>query len=110
VSLPARFDGSPTGSGDRADPGLPLGGIQRPTLGLVKGALNAPAARLHDARHTAATGLLVLDVPKRTVMSIMGRSSASLAARYQHVTDPIRPEVANRVGALLFGEAGRKDA
>ena len=39
-------------------------------------------------------------------MSIMGWSSTSMAARYQHVTDPIRREVANRVGNLLFGEAG----
>lgn len=64
-------------------------------------------ARLHDARHTAATVLLVLGVPERTVMSIMGWSSTSMAARYQHVTDPIRREVANRVGGLLFGETGR---
>lgn len=59
-------------------------------------------ARLHDARHTAATVLLVLGVPERTVMSIMGWSSTSMAARYQHVTDPIRHEVAERVGGLLF--------
>lgn len=63
-------------------------------------------ARLHDARHTAATVLLVLGVPERTVMSIMGWSSTSMAARYQRVTDPIRREVANRVGGLLFGETG----
>lgn len=61
-------------------------------------------ARLHDARHTAATVLLVLGAPERTVMSIMGWSSTSMAARYQHVTDPIRREVANRVGGLLFGD------
>ncbi len=61
-------------------------------------------ARLHDARHTAATVLLVLGVPERTVMSIMGWSSTSMAARYQHVTDPIRREVASRVGGLLFGD------
>jgi integrase len=64
-------------------------------------------ARLHDARHTATTVLLVLGVPERTVMSIMGWSSTSMAARYQHVTDPIRREVANRVGNLLFGPTGR---
>jgi integrase len=63
-------------------------------------------ARLQNARHTAATVLLVLGVPERTVMSIMGWSSTSMAARYQHVTDPIRREVANRVGGLLFGEPG----
>lgn len=67
-------------------------------------------ARLHDARHTAATVLLVLGVPERTVMSIMGWSSTSMTARYQHVTDPIRREVANRIGGLLFGEAGRAEA
>ncbi len=61
-------------------------------------------ARLHDARHTAATVLLVLGVSERTVMSIMGWSSTSMAARYQHVTDPIRREVATRVGGLLFGD------
>lgn len=67
-------------------------------------------ARLHDARHTAATVLLVLGVPERTVMSIMGWSSTSMAARYQHVTDPIRREVATRVGGLLFGEhRGRRN-
>ena len=49
--------------------------------------------RLHDARHTAATVLLVLGVPERTVMSIMGWSSTSMAAHYQHVTDPIRRDV-----------------
>ena len=65
-------------------------------------------ARLHDARHTAATVLLVLGVPERTVMSIMGWSSTSMAARYQHVTGPIRREVATRVGGLLFSEGGRQ--
>jgi integrase len=58
--------------------------------------------RLHDARHTAATVLLVLGVPERTVMDVMGWSSTAMAARYQHVTDPIRREVAARVGGLLW--------
>jgi integrase len=58
--------------------------------------------RLHDARHTAATVLLVLGVPERTVMSVMGWASTSMAARYQHVTDPIRRDVARRVGGLIW--------
>ena len=58
--------------------------------------------RLHDARHTAATVLLVLGVPERTVMDVMGWSSTAMAVRYQHVTDPIRREVASRVGGLLW--------
>jgi integrase len=59
-------------------------------------------ARLHDARHTAATVLLVLGVPERTVMEVMGWSTTSMAARYQHVTDPIRRHVASQVGGLLW--------
>ena len=58
--------------------------------------------RLHDARHTVATVLLVLGVPERTVMGIMGWSSTAMAARYQHVTDPIRRKVADQVGGLLW--------
>lgn len=60
--------------------------------------------RLHDARHTAATVLLVLGVPERAVMGIMGWSSTAMAARYQHVTDPIRRDVARRVGGLIWSD------
>ena len=67
------------------------------------GITNLPGeTRLHDARHTAATVLLALEVPERTVMGVMGWSSTSMAARYQHETDPIRHEVASRVGGLLW--------
>ena len=59
-------------------------------------------ARLHDARHTAATVLLVLGVPERTVMGIMGWSSTGMAARYQHVSDPIRRSVARLVDGLIW--------
>ena len=66
--------------------------------------------RLHDARHTAATVLLVLGVPERTVMGIMGWSSTSMAARYQHVTDPIRQVVAAQVGGLFWADETASDA
>ncbi len=59
-------------------------------------------ARLHDARHTAATVLLILAVPTPTAMSIMGWSSAAMATRYQHVLDSIRKDVAEQVGGLLW--------
>lgn len=58
--------------------------------------------RLHDARHTAATVLLLLGVPERVVMSLMGWSHSSMAARYQHLTAAIRADVAERVGGLLW--------
>ena len=61
--------------------------------------------RLHDARYTAATVLLVLGVPERSVMGIMGWSSTAMAARYQHVTNPIRRTVAAQVGGLLVPRA-----
>lgn len=72
-----------------------------------------PDRRLHDARHTAATVLLLLGVPERTVMAIMGWSNTSMAARYQHVTDAIRRDVATQVGGLLWqppNEPGRSSA
>jgi integrase len=67
--------------------------------------------RLHDARHTAATVLLLLGVPERAVMDVMGWSSSSMVWRYQHVTAPVRMDIAERVGGLLWAatEAGEDD-
>jgi len=61
--------------------------------------------RLYDARHTAATVLLVLRQPTLTVMSLMGWSSESMAARYQHVTDTLRSQVASLLGELIWDSA-----
>jgi integrase len=61
-----------------------------------------PERRLHDARHTAATVLLLLQIPDRTVMAIMGWSNTAMAARYQHIIAAIRRDVANSVGGLLW--------
>lgn len=60
-------------------------------------------ARLHDARHTAATGLLVLGVDARTVMRLLGWSQLSLTARYQHVVPELVEEAGRRVGNHLWG-------
>ncbi len=70
------------------------------------GAAGVRDGRLHDARHTAATVLLLLGVPERTAMGIMGWSTTAMAARYQHLTDPIRRDVAERVGDLLWDKPG----
>jgi integrase len=61
--------------------------------------------RLHDARHTAAAVLLILGVQERAVMGVMGWASTGMAARYQHVTDPIRADIAKRVGGLIWQPA-----
>lgn len=58
--------------------------------------------RLHDARHTSATVLLLLGVPERIAMQIMGWSSSSMTKRYQHVTDAMRAEVADKLDGLLW--------
>ncbi|WP_111768399.1 tyrosine-type recombinase/integrase [Nakamurella deserti] len=63
-------------------------------------------ARLHDARHTAATVLLILGVPERAVMGIMGWSHSAMAARYQHVTTAIQRDIADRVGGLIWSGPG----
>lgn len=55
-------------------------------------------ARLHDARHTAATMLLLLGVPLRTAMEVMCWSEASMAKRYQHITSELLAGIADQVG------------
>lgn len=64
---------------------------------------SAYKTRLHDARHTAATVLLLLGVPERVAMSLMGWSSTSMASRYQHITEGLRRDVADDLGAFLWG-------
>ncbi|WP_326694341.1 tyrosine-type recombinase/integrase [Streptomyces sp. NBC_01766] len=63
-------------------------------------------ARLHDARHTAATVLLILGISDAVVDSIMGwepGKSARMRRRYQHMTGPVLQQTAAKVGDLLWG-------
>ncbi|MFE3636028.1 tyrosine-type recombinase/integrase [Streptomyces sp. NPDC059168] len=65
--------------------------------------------RLHDARHTAATVLLVLGVPDVIVDAIMGwepGGAARMRARYMHVTGLMLRKVADQVGEKLWGSSG----
>lgn len=59
-------------------------------------------ARLHDARHTAATVLLVLGVPERAAMDFMGWSNSGMAKRYQHITGGLRQDIADRLNGYLW--------
>jgi integrase len=59
-------------------------------------------ARLHDARHTAATMLLVLKVPLPAIMEVMGWAEASVAKRYVHVPDEVILGIASQVEQLLW--------
>lgn len=46
--------------------------------------------------------LLVLKVPPRVIMEIMGWSAMSMTSRYQHVPDELRQGNANQVDSLLW--------
>lgn len=60
---------------------------------------------MHDARHTAATVLLILGVSERAVMGLMGWSTTAMAARYQHMVDTVRVDVARQVDGLIWKPA-----
>jgi integrase len=71
--------------------------------------------RLHDARHTAATVLLILGVPDVVIDSITGwepGGAARMRARYMHVTGVMLRKVAQQVGDVLWtppGSGGETD-
>lgn len=85
--------------------GEPLNNISdyRRWKSLIKAA-GVRDARLHDARHTAATTLLLLGVSERAVIDIMGWSTGKMTLVYQHITGGVRKDVAGRVGGYLWGE------
>lgn len=65
-------------------------------------AQGVPVVRVHDARHTAATVMLMLGQDPRVVMELMGWSQVSMLARYQHVVDELRRDAATAVGSALW--------
>jgi integrase len=61
-------------------------------------------ARLHDARHTAATLMLQQGVPARVAMQVLGHSQISLTlGTYSHVVPELATEAARRMGDALWG-------
>jgi len=63
-------------------------------------------ARLHDARHTAVTLLLVQGVDQRVVMDMLGWTSPMMRARYRHVVPELVEDANRRMSELLWGERG----
>jgi integrase len=59
-------------------------------------------ARLHDARHAAATVLALLNVNQRVTMGLMGWSDPSMPLRYQHMTGAVQRGVADQIQGLLW--------
>jgi integrase len=64
---------------------------------------DVPAVRLHDARHTAATIMLLMGVDARTVMETLGHSQIGVTMKYQHVVDQLKRDAADKMGAALWG-------
>jgi integrase len=61
-------------------------------------------ARLHDARHTAATLLLAQGVAPRVAMQILGHSQITLTlGTYSHVVPELAAEAAASMGNALWG-------
>lgn len=60
-------------------------------------------ARLHDARHTAATLMLLQGVPARVAMQVLGHSQIGLTlGTYSQVVPELAEEAARRVAAVLW--------
>ena len=60
-------------------------------------------ARLHGARHMAASLLLLLKVPARTVMAILGHSGYQLTMNtYSHVAPELNSEAARLMAGALW--------
>lgn len=61
-------------------------------------------ARLHDARHTAATLLLEQGVDIRVVQEILGHSTLAVTKQYTHVTNRLARDAADRMSRALWSE------
>ncbi|GAA3473343.1 hypothetical protein GCM10018965_078960 [Nonomuraea roseola] len=61
-------------------------------------------ARVHDARHTAATLLIEQGVDISVVQQILGHSQLATTKRYTHVTAALSTEAATRMGRALWGD------
>ena len=69
-------------------------------------------ARLHDARHTAATLLLQQGVAPRVAMQLLGHSQISMTMHYTHVVPELATDAAVRMNTALWGgqqEGHRED-
>lgn len=56
-----------------------------------------PHVKLHAARHTAATMMLLQGIDPRVVMDIMGWSQVATAAHYRHAVDEAKRTAADKI-------------
>jgi integrase len=60
--------------------------------------------RLYDARHSAATMLLLQGVPIRVVMEILGHSSIQVTMKYQHAVEEAMKDAAAKMETGIWGQ------
>jgi site-specific recombinase XerD len=60
-------------------------------------------ARVHDARHTAATFLIAQGVHIRVVQEILGHTRVTTTERYTHVASMQMRDAGDRMDEALWG-------
>jgi integrase len=73
----------PWGSPEPRDPTRHITDLKRAWSELRK--QSSVRCRLHDLRHTFATGLAERGVPESTMLALMGHMSRSMLERYSHI-------------------------
>ena len=67
--------------------------------------------RFHDLRHSAASLMLVNDVPMKVISDILGHSSLGITADlYTHVLDTSKMDAANKVSNAIFDKVKEETA
>jgi len=61
-------------------------------------------ARVHDARHTAATLLIEQGVHIRVVQEVLGHTRVTTTERYTHVATLQMKDASKRLGQALWGQ------
>ena len=61
-------------------------------------------ARVHDARHTAATLLIEQGVHIRVVQEVLGHTRVTTTERYTHVATLQMKDASERIGEALWGQ------
>ncbi|MEU8821834.1 tyrosine-type recombinase/integrase [Actinoplanes sp. NPDC048796] len=68
-------------------------------------AAGVPASKLHNARHTAATIMILLGVPAEVVQEILGHSDLRTTRGYMHVASEMAKNATQRMGRVLLTKA-----
>ena len=83
-------------------PAMATGGIRYTVDG-------TPGFKFHDARHCAATHMLLAKVPERVIRAILGHKNHRMLDRYTHIVDEMLSEAALAVESLGIPQGVREE-